>query len=117
MRNGSKHIFARRFALGVHEKYDVIRGFSCVIATLREEISKDINDLLSAQNIEASILSQMYLDDDEITNLAKQYGLSEGKANLISRVLKSDLKNSKGKEYTFEELAKLTINDLNILLN
>lgn len=42
MRNGSKHIFARRFALGVHEKYDVIRGFSCVIATLREEISKDI---------------------------------------------------------------------------
>ena len=84
---------------------------------LEEEISKDINDLLSAQNIEASILSQMYLDDDEITNLAKQYGLSEGKANLISRVLKSDLKNSKGKEYTFEELAKLTINDLNILLN
>ena len=52
VRNDSNHNFTRRFALGVHEKYDVIRGFNCVIATLREEISKDI-PIVSGHRIHA----------------------------------------------------------------
>ena len=59
----------------------------------------------------------MYNDDDEIEKLAKENNISEGKANLISKVLKSEMKDSKGNLYTFESLAKLSINELNLLLN
>ncbi len=84
---------------------------------LEERISKEIDALLGAKNIEGSVLSQMYNDDDEIEKLAKENNISEGKANLISKVLKSEMKDSKGNLYTFESLAKLSINELNLLLN
>lgn len=35
------------------------------------EDDNDINELLNAQNISGSVLSQMYNDDDNITSLAK----------------------------------------------
>ena len=84
---------------------------------LEEKISKDIDELLKAQNIQGSILSQMYNDDDEIEKLAKQYNISEGKAELINRIIKAEMKDSKGNIYTFESLAKLSINELDVLLN
>lgn len=84
---------------------------------LEEKISKDIDELLKAQNIQGSILSQMYNDDDEIEKLAKQYNISEGKAELINRIVKAEMKDSKGNVYTFESLSKLSINELNVLLN
>lgn len=42
VRMSSNHKTSRRFAPGGHEKYDIIRGFICVIATLKEEIPKSI---------------------------------------------------------------------------
>ena len=84
---------------------------------LEEKISKDIDELLKAQNIQGSILSQMYNDDDEMEKLAKQYNISEGKAELINRIVKAEMKDSKGNVYTFESLSKLSINELNVLLN
>ena len=59
----------------------------------------------------------LYTDNNEVTELAQKYNVSEGKANLINKVLKSDIKDSKGNAYTFENLSKLTINDLNMLLS
>ena len=84
---------------------------------LEKRVTKEINELLSAQNIQGSVLSQMYVDDDEIERLAKENNVSEGKANLINRILKSDIKDSKGNAYTFDSLSKLSINELNLLLN
>ncbi len=84
---------------------------------LEEKISKDINDLLSAQNIEGSVLSQLYNDDDLIEQLAKDNNVSEGKANLINKALNSNMTDSKGNAYTFDSLSKLSINELNVLLN
>ena len=59
----------------------------------------------------------MYNDDDEMEKLAKQYNISEGKAELINRIVKAEMKDSKGNVYTFESLSKLSINELNVLLN
>ena len=84
---------------------------------LEEKISKEINELLSAKSIQGSILSQMYSSDDKIENLAKTNNISEGKANLINKVITTNVKDSKGNAYTFDELSKLSINELNVLLN
>lgn len=84
---------------------------------LQEEVSEDINEILKGQNINASILTQDYEDDDDrIENLAKKYNISEGKAHLINKVLKTEVKDSKGNLYDFESLAKLNINELKLLL-
>ena len=84
---------------------------------LEERISKEINELLNAREIEGSILSQMYNDDDEIQKLAQENNVSEGKANLINKILKAEMKDSKGNAYSFDSLSKLSINELNLLLN
>ena len=59
---------------------------------LEEKISKDIDELLKAQNIQGSILSQMYNDDDEMEKLAKQYAsnrpkYTKGKDEFIKSVI------------------------------
>ncbi len=84
---------------------------------LETRISNDINKLLNSQNIQGSVLSQMYNDDEQIKNLAQTNNISEGKANLINKVITTEVKDSKGNAYTFEELSKLSINELNLLLN
>lgn len=84
---------------------------------LEKEISDDINALLTASAIEGSILSQSYDNNNEAKKLANENKISEGKAILINKILEAGLKNSKGEVYTFDSLAKLSINELNVLLH
>lgn len=84
---------------------------------LQEEISKDIDEILKVSNINGSILTQGYDKDKDMENIAKKYDISDGKAKLINRIINSSLKNSKGEKYSAEALSKLSINELNILLN
>lgn len=84
---------------------------------LEEKISNEINELLKAQNINGAVLSQMYNDDDTVEKLAQENNVSEGKANLINKIINAGMKDSKGNAYTFNSLSKLSINELNILLN
>lgn len=86
---------------------------------LQREISEDINEILKGQNIKGAVLTQSYNNDDEddkLETLAKKYNISEGKARLINKVLKAEVKDSKGNLYDFENLAKLSINELKLLL-
>ena len=83
---------------------------------LQERISKEIANILKANSIEGSVLTQMYDDDDDVKKLANENNLSEGKAKLIKRVLKTEMKDYKGDAYTFETLSTMSINELNLLL-
>ena len=83
---------------------------------LEERVSNEINELLKAQNINGAVLSQMYNDDDTVEKLAQENNVSEGKANLINKIINAGMKDSKGNTYTFDSLSKLSINELNLLL-
>ena len=83
---------------------------------LKEEISNDINAILNASSINASILSQAYDNDTTAEDLATENNISEGKARLINNILSSNITDSKGNLYTFDTLKDLSINELNLLL-
>lgn len=83
---------------------------------LETKLTNEINEYLNGQNIQGAVLAQLFGDDDAIEQLARENNISEGKANLISRVLQTGIKDSQGNSYTFESLAKLSINELNTLL-
>lgn len=84
---------------------------------LQKKLRDEINSLLIASSIEGSILTQEYTDTDSLTKLSNDNKISVGKAKLISNVIESKIVNSKGELYTFESLANLSINELNVLLN
>lgn len=83
---------------------------------LQEKISNNIEEVLKASSINGSILAQTYDDDNETKLLANQYSISEGKANLINQILKAEIKDTNGNLITAEALSKLSINELNLLL-
>ncbi len=75
---------------------------------LKRKLSELINQRLSDEKFEGAVLSQT-VTNDKVEKVAKENGISKGKAQLINSILKLN------KKYTFEELAKLSINELNIL--
>ena len=86
-------------------------------ASLEDRITKEINKSLKTYNIDSAILSQIYDLDDEIERKAREYGISEGKAELLEKIIESNLTNKNGTKYKFEELVDLSINELNVILN
>lgn len=84
---------------------------------LQKEISKEISDLLKASSINGSIITQEFEDDKTLSKLSNNHNISVGKAKLINSVLESKITNAEGNLYTFESLATLSINELNVLLN
>lgn len=76
---------------------------------VRTEILKNINEYLSNKTIDASVLSQSIVSDSNLEKLAVENNISTGKANLINKIIENN------SLFTFEELAKLSINELNIL--
>ncbi|MBE6631773.1 MAG: cell wall protein [Ruminococcaceae bacterium] len=78
-------------------------------SALQKKLSEEVNKLLSG-SFEAAVLSQTLSHTPEDERLAKEYDISEGKAQLISGIINADSR------YTFETLAPLSINELNLLL-
>ncbi len=78
-------------------------------AELQNKIDTAINEVLGGKNLEGAVLIQENEANDEILALAEKYGISEGKAQLALKLSK-ELKN-----HTADELAELSINELNIL--
>ena len=84
---------------------------------LQEEVTDEIDKSLKMYNIDSAILSQKYDIDSEIEKKAKEYGISKGKAELLKKIIESNLSNKNGVKYTFEDLVNLSINELNVILN
>ena len=73
--------------------------------TLRQEILNQIN----MENI--SIISQTVNEEKELTDLANHYNISLGKVKIIKQIMANN------NLLTFDQLANLSINELNLILN
>ncbi|MBQ8624062.1 MAG: PepSY domain-containing protein [Oscillospiraceae bacterium] len=80
-------------------------------AELQARLASEIDNLLNTDHFTGSVLSQTVNHDTELDALAQQYGITAGKAQLIRQI------TNQNTHYTFEDLAKLTINELNLLNN
>lgn len=76
---------------------------------LQAKIDAAINEVLGGKNLDGAVLIQENETNDEVIALAEKYGISEGKAQLALK-LSNELPN-----HTADELAELSINELNIL--
>lgn len=80
-------------------------------AKLQQRLSVAINDLLSAYAIDGSIISQNYTDKNKsIEALAEEYRISYSKAELIYKLVSID------PALAFADIAKLSVNDINLLI-
>ena len=88
------------------EDSDTTRG-----AALEEKLSGEIAQVLEEASINGAILSQSFAGDSSLQQLAEEYGISQGKAALIQSLVNNST------HLTFESLAGLSINELNLLAN
>ena len=81
-----------------------------VVSRLRESLSRDIRELLGEGGIGCAVLSQAVDEHDPaVTELAEDYGVTPGKAQLILKLLAAN------PSYDTASLAALSINELAIL--
>ncbi len=78
-------------------------------AELQEKLTTEISELLDDKNVSGAVLSQTIVPDDQVQTLADEHGITPGKAQLIRQIIAQDPR------YTFETLAPLTINELNLI--
>ncbi len=83
---------------------------------LRQEITADVEQLLSGSNISASVVAQVYEEDSKVENLAIQNKISKSKAKFITGIIDAKLADADGNLYTTEQLAGMTVNQLKLLL-
>ena len=76
---------------------------------LKERLTAEITELLDTDGISGAVLSQNVTVSNEVKKAAEKYGITEGKAQLIDRIIKKDPR------HTFETLAGLSINELNLI--
>ncbi len=77
---------------------------------LKEHLTAEVDSLLQSFSVEGAILSQTSEDSDEYLNLSKKYNISFGKAALIEQLIRQN------PSIEFDDAARLTINDLNLLI-
>lgn len=77
---------------------------------LEDRLVKEVGEMLKSSAIEGAILSQQIKDDAGIKKLADELAVSVGKAALIEKIAEKDTVLKK------EELKKLDINELNLLM-
>lgn len=77
---------------------------------LQEKLSAEISSLLETDTFSGAVLSQTVTADDALRSLADTYGITVGKAQLVQQIMNAS------PLYTFESLAGLSINELNLLL-
>ena len=78
-------------------------------AALQEKLAKEVNALLQTEVFSGAVISQTVEPDDTLESLAEKHGISVGKARLIQRIVAQNTR------YAFEDLAPLSINELNLL--
>lgn len=76
---------------------------------LEERLASEINTLLHTDTFDGSVLSQTIAADAQLQEVAAQYGVTPGKASLIQQIV------AQNPNYTFDSLAGLSINELNLI--
>lgn len=78
-------------------------------AELQNKLTNEISKLLQTNKFDGAVLSQTISSDDDLVALAETYGITLGKAQLISQI------HEQNDRYTYEKLIPLSINELNLL--
>ena len=74
------------------------------------EMAENISTTLGSANVEGAIIVQSIDKSDEgIGDIANEYGISPGKAKLISQIIEQNNLHS------YDELASMTVNELNLI--
>lgn len=89
----------------------VENGDAAKAASLQAEVSALISSAVGDGGFEAAVLTQTVTATSESTSIAEQYGISEGKAELILKVVAAD------PTLTVESLAPLSVNDITLIAN
>ncbi len=76
---------------------------------IKSQLLKSVGNALNEKGIDGAVLGQNGTVDEKTTGLAVQYGISESKANLIEKII------AKSPQFSFNDLAVLSINDLSLL--
>lgn len=76
---------------------------------LQAKLNTNVNKLLNTDSFTGAVISQTVTNNDELKAVAEENQISLGKAKLIQRIMAQNTR------YTFEELAALSINELNLL--
>lgn len=78
--------------------------------TLADIVANEITVTLKEMQIDASVVSQWITDNDQVSQIAKNYNISFGKAQIIHKIAdKSD--------YTVEQLAEMSVSELSLILS
>ena len=77
---------------------------------LQERLTDEVNSLLSAHALNAAVIGQTVSEDAHLHDLAQQHHISTGKVALIELLVSQD------DRLKFEDLAKLSINEINLLI-
>lgn len=80
-------------------------------AALQQRLASEVDALLQTASFTGAVLSQTVTADAQLQQQAEAYGITQGKAQLISQLV------AQNPLYTFEELSALSINELNLLLD
>lgn len=89
----------------------VENGDAAKAASLQAEVSALISSAVGDGGFEASVLTQTVAATSESAAIAEQYGISEGKAELILKVVAAD------PTLTVDSLANLSVNDISLIAN
>lgn len=103
LRNGYLNELANSILISV-DSDDPAKG-----AELSARLKDEVNTLLKTDTFMGAVLSQTISPDKELQDLADKYGITEGKAQLIKQIRKNN------RQHNFEDLACLSINELNVL--
>lgn len=80
-------------------------------ARLQKKLAAEVENLLHTDTFDGAVLSQTVQADDAVAQQAEISNISTGKAQLINRIIELN------PQRTFEELAPLSINELNLLIS
>ena len=86
------------------ENDDAQRG-----AELQQRLTQEVETILSDAAVDGAVLSQTVTATQEVQDLANDYGISQGKAQLILNLVAAN------PQYTVADLVGRTINELNLL--
>jgi hypothetical protein len=78
-------------------------------AKIESQLLLSVDNALSENGIDGAILAQSGSLEESTAELAEKYGISEGKASFIEKII------AKSPKLSFDDLATLKINDLTLL--
>jgi len=79
-------------------------------AELQARLSDEVNTFLNANSFDGAVMSQTLSEDKRLRALADEHNISIGKAAVVELVINQDPR------LKFEDIAKLGINEINLLL-